>query len=39
VLFEKDGKDQLDLSCEELKSNTMSKGGGECPAYNKKKEG
>jgi hypothetical protein len=39
VLLEKDEKDQLDPSCEELKSTAMSKGGGECSEYNKKKEG
>jgi hypothetical protein len=39
VVLEKDGEDQLDPSCEELKSIALSPGGKECPAYNKKKEG
>jgi hypothetical protein len=39
VLFEKDGEDQLDPSCEKLISNAMIQGGEKCPAYNKKKEG
>jgi hypothetical protein len=37
-VLEKNGKDQLDPPCEELKSTAMSQGGEECPAYNKKKE-
>jgi hypothetical protein len=39
VVLENDGEDQLDPSCEELKSIALSQEGKEYPAYNEKKEG
>ena len=39
VVLEKDGEDQLDHSCEKLRSITESLGGKEYPIYNKNKEG
>jgi hypothetical protein len=38
VVLGKDG-DQLDRSCEKLRSITWRQGGREYPAYNKRKEG
>ena len=38
-MLENDGEDQLDSSCEELKSIALSQGGKKYPAYNKKKVG
>jgi len=38
VVLEKEGKDQLDLSCEKLRM-TKSQGGNENPTNNKNKEG
>jgi hypothetical protein len=38
VVLEKDGEDQLDRSCEKLRSITKSQAGGEYPANSKKKE-
>jgi hypothetical protein len=37
--MEKDGEDQLDRSCEKLRSNTKNQGGDKYPTNNKKKEG
>ena len=39
VVLGKDGEDQLDRSCEKLRSVTQSQGGQEYPTHNKRKEG
>jgi len=39
MVSEKDGEDQLDRSCEELRSVTKSQEGEEYPTYIEKKEG
>jgi hypothetical protein len=39
VVLEKNGEDQLDRSCEKLRSITQSQGWEEYPTYNKKKTG
>jgi hypothetical protein len=39
VVLENNGEDQLDQSCEKLRSITQSQGGEEYPTYNKKKKG
>ena len=39
VVLEKDGKDQLDRSCEKLRSITESQGAEEYPIWNKETEG
>jgi len=38
VGLEKDEEDHLDLSCQKLRSNTLSQGRKEYPAYNQAKE-
>jgi hypothetical protein len=35
VVLEKNGEDQLDRSCEKLRTITQSQGGEEYPTYNK----
>jgi hypothetical protein len=39
VVLEKNGEDQLDRSCEKLRSIAQSQGGEEYPTYNKMKKG
>ena len=39
VVLKKDGEDQLDRSCEKLRSITWNQGGNGGSTYNKKKEG
>ena len=38
VVLEKDGEDQLDRSCEKLRTITKSQGGEEYPTINQEKE-
>jgi hypothetical protein len=39
MVLEKNEEDQLDRSCEKLRSITQSQGGEEYRTYNKKKKG
>jgi hypothetical protein len=39
VVLEKDAEDQLDRSCEKLRSITTSQGGQEYPTYDNTKNG